>query len=240
MNGNYSTSDLENYDKRLKPILNLWKKLTLGSSVLQSYKTIPNEAPRTAWTSFILSEIRLAGRLFETIHSTLVHLHSLTKDNSSLQQEDIQLMANVSENLVPMKWRQIWNGSRTLTEYVKGVVSRSIEAERRFKTMMHLDFGEEIDFVSVFNIESYLAALKLTNAKEIGQSTCDIDLKSTLLSRIEKSNLTCPKVGSIMIDGAVFRNGKVVMFDRTTSSQSNTIPDFQINFNVDNEVLEND
>lgn len=51
-----------------------------------------------------------------------------------------------------------------MTEYMKGVVVRSAEAERRVKAMMHLDFGDEIDFVSVFNIESYLAALKLTNA----------------------------------------------------------------------------
>lgn len=107
----------------------------------------------------------MAGRLFETIHNTLVHLHAIVKDKSSFQQEDVQLVDSICENLVPLKWRQIWTGSKTLTEYMKGVVSRSIAAERRFKTMMHLDFGDEIDFVNVFNIESYLAALKLTNAK---------------------------------------------------------------------------
>lgn len=161
----------------------------------------------------------MAGRLIESIHNTLVHLHAIVKDNSSLQQDDVQLMESICENLVPMKWRQIWPGSRTLTEYMKGVVLRSTEAERRFKTMMHLDFGDEIDFVNVFNIESYLAALKLTNAKfviefigifavsdlilffrsELGLSTCNIDLKSTLLGRIEKSNLMSPKVGSITV-----------------------------------------
>lgn len=136
-----------------------------GSTIIQSCKAIPNESPKTPWTSFVLSEIRLAGRLFQTIHNTLVYLHAIVKDKSSFQLEDVKLMESVCENLVPMKWRQIWTGSKTLTEYMKGVVSRSVEAERRFKTMMHLDFGDEIDFVNVFNIESYLAALKLTNAK---------------------------------------------------------------------------
>ncbi len=126
---------------------------------------MPKESPKTPWNSFVLSEIHLAGRLFDTIHNTLVHLHVLAKDNTSFQLDDIQLMEAICENLVPLKWRQIWTGSRTLTEYMKGVVMRSIEAERRYKTMMHLDFGDEIDFVNVFNIESYLAALKLTNAK---------------------------------------------------------------------------
>lgn len=107
----------------------------------------------------------MAGRLFETIHNTLVHLHAIAKDNSSFQLEDVQLLESICENIVPLKWRQIWAGTRTLTDYIKAVVTRSIEAERRFKTMMHLDFGDEIDFVNVFNIESYLAALKLINAK---------------------------------------------------------------------------
>lgn len=137
-----------------------------GSTIIESYKAMSNnESLKTPWTSFVLSEIRLAGRLFEAIHNTLVHLHAIVKDNSSFQSDDVQLMESICENLVPLKWRQIWTGSRTLTEYMKGVVARSTEAERRFKTMMHLDFGDEIDFVNVFNIESYLAALKLTNAK---------------------------------------------------------------------------
>lgn len=126
---------------------------------------MPNESPKTPWTSFVLSEIRLAGRLFESIHNTLAHLHAIAKGNTSLQMEDAQLMDTICDNLVPLKWRQLWTGSRTLTEYMKGIVTRSIEAERRYKTMMHLDFGDEINFVDVFNIESYLAALKLTNAK---------------------------------------------------------------------------
>lgn len=184
---------------------------------MQSYKTIPNESPKTPWTSFILSEIRLAGRLFESIHDTLAHLHGIAKESTSFQVDDVHLMDTICENLVPLKWRQLWNGSRTLTEYMKGVVSRSIEAERRYKTMLHLDFGDEISFVDVFNIESYLAALKLTNAKwvvefslltvakvlpnfrELGMSTCDIVLKSTLLGRIESSNLVSPKIGSITV-----------------------------------------
>lgn len=126
---------------------------------------MPNESPKTPWNSFILSELRLAGRLFETIHQTLVHLHTITKDHRSMQFEEVQLLESICENQVPLKWRQLWSGSRTLTEYMKAVVNRSTEAERRFKTMMHLDFGDEIDFVNVFNIETYLAALKLINAK---------------------------------------------------------------------------
>lgn len=131
---------------------------------MKTYKTTPNGTPKTPWASFVLSEMRLAGRLFEAIHSTLSHLHSIIKDSGSFHADDWQLMETVCENLVPLKWQQIWTGSRALTEYLKGVVLRSIEAERRFKTSMHLDFGDEIDLVNVFNIESYLAALKLTNA----------------------------------------------------------------------------
>lgn len=153
---------------------------------------MPSESPKTPWTSFILSEIRLAGRLFEAIHSTLVHLHAIVKDNSPFQLDDVQLMKSIGENLVPLKWRQIWTGSRTLTEYLKGVITRSMEAERRFKTTMHLDFGDEIDFVNVFNIESYLAALKLTNAKFVDR-ICAVN-SSMMVCSYFAGNWDCPPV----------------------------------------------
>lgn len=35
--------------------------------------------------------------------------------------------------------------------------------------------------------------------RELGLSTCNIDLKSTLLGRIENANLVSPKVGSIAV-----------------------------------------
>lgn len=35
--------------------------------------------------------------------------------------------------------------------------------------------------------------------REMGVSTCNIGLRSTLLDRLEKSNLMSPKVGSIMV-----------------------------------------
>lgn len=43
----------------------------------------------------------------------------------------------------------------------------------------------------------------------------------------------------LQIDGASFRNNKVVMFDQITPShQSNIMPDFRINFNVESDVHE--
>lgn len=60
---------------------------------------------------------------------------------------------------------QIWSGPRLIVDYIKAVVSRAIEAERRYQGSIHIDFCEEIDFSKVYNVESFLAALKLKNAR---------------------------------------------------------------------------
>lgn len=42
----------------------------------------------------------------------------------------------------------------------------------------------------------------------------------------------------LQIDGASFRNNKVVIFDEITTPQSNILPEFCINFNVNGDLHE--
>lgn len=117
------------------------------------------------WTLFIISELQMAKNLFKTIHSTLSTIHVAMKDVSSLTRDTLQLIRIICENQVPLKWRQIWSGPRSIVDYIKAVVSRGAEAEQRYQTSSHVDFCDEIDFATVFNVESFLAALKLKNAR---------------------------------------------------------------------------
>lgn len=92
-------------------------------------------------------------------------MNAATKDISSIGKEDISLMKIIAENQVPLKWRQLWSGPRTLIDYLKAVVNRGIEAEKRFNSEKHIEFCENIDLAKVYNVESFFAALKLRNAR---------------------------------------------------------------------------
>lgn len=177
-----------NYEKRLKPILNLWKKLNevfilfkqklitsaylnefkifQGISLVQSTDTPePNIHITDPWCAFVLSEMNLAKSIFKTIHQMLVVMHGATKDITSVGKEDMTLIKIICENQVPLKWRQLWSGPRFLTDYLKAIVSRGVEAHHRFNSEKHIEFGDKIDFAKVYNVESFLAALKLRNAR---------------------------------------------------------------------------
>lgn len=117
------------------------------------------------WKLFIISELLMANNLFKVIHSTLSQIHIAMKDMSSITRDTHNLIRLICENQVPFKWRQIWSGPRQIVDYMRAVVSRGGEAERRYQANSHIDFCDEIDFAKIYNVESFLAALKLKNAQ---------------------------------------------------------------------------
>lgn len=178
---------LSNFGKRLKPILGFWKKLNevfiqsnfeinlfshkitrLQGTSLVHLNDMPleqNDNITDPWNSFIFSELIMAKKLIKIIHQTLIVMHGAMRDITSLTKEDFALMMVICENQVPLKWRQVWSGPKLIIDYMKAVVNRSIEAEKRHQSSNHLTFCDEIDFAKVFNVESFFATLKLKNAR---------------------------------------------------------------------------
>lgn len=124
-----------------------------------------NHGDPSPWMLFVISELLMAKKSFKLIHSTLSMIHTAMKDMQSLTRDTLNLIRTISENQVPLKWRQIWSGPRLIVDYIKAIVSRGTEAERRFQQQSHLDFCDEIDFAKVFSVESFLSVLKLKNAR---------------------------------------------------------------------------
>lgn len=212
-----------NFEKRLKPILSLWKKLNdvmeflyqaflhflhsewvhlffQGVYIVQSTDDM-NDNPHITdpWSAFVHSEFMLARKLFKTVHQTLIVMHTATRDISSINRSDLSLMRVICENQVPLKWRQIWSGPRLLTDYLKAIVCRGIEANNRFNEQRNIEFGEKIDFAKIYNVESFLAALKLRNARESQQSTCDLHLTTSLAGPISALSTTRPNVAPLLV-----------------------------------------
>lgn len=92
-------------------------------------------------------------------------MHTATKDITSITRDDMTILRTICENQVPLKWRQIWSGPKLIIDYLKAAVSRGVESERRYQHDLHLPFCEQIDLARVYNVDSFLAALKLKNAR---------------------------------------------------------------------------
>lgn len=107
----------------------------------------------------------LAKKIFKTIHQSLTLMHAAARDISAINKTDLSLMKLICENQVPLKWRQLWSGPRLLSDYLRAVVCRGIEANNRFNNEKKIEFGEKIDFAKIYNVDSFLAALKLRNAR---------------------------------------------------------------------------
>lgn len=77
---------------------------------------------------------------------------------------DAQLMKCLGENQVPLEWKKLWNGGPKLaTDYIKNVVHKGVEAEKRYK--MKRELIEEISFADMYNVKTFLASLKLIRSR---------------------------------------------------------------------------
>lgn len=114
---------------------------------------------------FVVAELQLAAQLFQMIHSTLVTLHAAIKGPDSLPSGVRQTMWSIRENQVPLAWRKLWSGPRTVIEFIRASIARGIAAERRYRSDGAKSFGSHINFGEIFNLEGFMSALKLTNAK---------------------------------------------------------------------------
>ncbi|GAB0096653.1 Cytoplasmic dynein 2 heavy chain 1 [Sergentomyia squamirostris] len=226
----YKIDDQENLEKRIRPILVTWKKLVSGSTVMETFGNLPEDDHKSdPWTSFVLSEIRLAGNLHTLIHGMLTNLHTAIRDSSvEMSTMEKNALQTLCENQVPIQWRKLWSGPRLATDYMRAVAVRASESEKRYQQLQGAsEWCERIDFATVFSVESFLASLKLATARKRSRSTCRLAFYATFDSN---EALTEPTVDvtPLLIDGAVMRGGRLTFSSRRTDD--NRTPHLRVTF----------
>lgn len=155
------------------------------------------------------------------------------KQMTVMKTDDHTLMLTLCENLVPLKWRKLWSGPKLTTDYLKAITTRANEAHKRLTNESQLNFGQEIDFKSIFNVDGFFAALKLANARQFEISACDlvlkVDFNSNKVSNHNDSSIWV-MVQPIMIDGAHFENNKLIIAKNSNKILSDKSPSFQVTF----------
>lgn len=173
----FNVEEGQNYDKRIKPILNLWKKLVSVTTVMKTCEHLKTDVPTDdPWIIFKQSELILGGKLFNLIHKTLTRLHAVMKDPNAMTKMEILLMKCLCENQVPLEWKKLWNGPKLATEFIKSVVNKGVEAEKRYRGKNRLE--GEINFGEIYNVRTFLATFKLIKSRELKVSTSNLSLRT--------------------------------------------------------------
>ncbi|ALC40164.1 btv [Drosophila busckii] len=110
------SSNKQQLELQVKPLLSLWRKLAANCSIAQSAKqaTAASAATPTAWLLFVLAELQLGAALYDQVHQLLCLLHSWLKQQQSESavatmpaELDAQTLAALAEQQFPPSWQLI-------------------------------------------------------------------------------------------------------------------------------------
>ncbi|XP_053681370.1 cytoplasmic dynein 2 heavy chain 1 [Anopheles nili] len=212
----FSSGSVQNFDKRLRPIVSLWNKLTTGSSststsIIAKLDSLIERARDSTdpWTIFVVSELTIARNLHATISASFHALKVALKDAGLLSAKDRLLLTTVCDNQVPIQWRRIWSGPKTAIEYLRAVTFKGGHAERMFGTLLERQAIEDIDFNHLFNVEAILTALKLSKSKQAAISTTELALRASFGGNGSPKNGI--SVASLLIDGGTLKQNKLAI-----------------------------
>ncbi|XP_052891130.1 cytoplasmic dynein 2 heavy chain 1 [Anopheles moucheti] len=238
----FSSGTVQNFDKRLRPIVSLWNKLITTSNSSSSSGTVTSvvaklnahiERSRDStdpWMIFIVSELTVARNLYTTISETFQALKVVLKDAGLLNAKDRSLLTTICDNLVPIRWRRVWSGPKSVIEYLRAVSFKTNHTERMYGMLLERASIDRIDFNQLFNVEAMLTALKLSRSKQAAISTTELSLCATF--GVGVSARKGILVASLLIDGGTLKQNKLAIQQSALQQgpDVNTTGAFELNY----------
>ncbi|XP_062711545.1 cytoplasmic dynein 2 heavy chain 1 [Aedes albopictus] len=205
----FSGGSTQNYEKRVKPIINLWGKLMTGT-IANRLDTIieRNKNKQDAWTIFILSELAIVRSLYDSINDTLQMIKNSVKELATISAKDRTMLTIICDNQVPLQWRRIWSGPKTVIEYLKAIAFKTRETELLYNKIVEEARVQEINFKNLFSVDAFLTTVKMIKSEELGVSTTKLKLVAYFDDRKRDKSIV---IGPLLIDGGYLSNGKLAI-----------------------------
>ena len=159
----------EKWHNELNPILNLWKKLNQGSSLLQMKMSAPSEQSSSdPIKSFVQLEFFNGVNLIQFIHKSMASLVKVIRGTQLLDEKVAQLAGSLMKQETPSRWQKIWDGPEDPMIYIKVVVEKAnavqswnsaVEKGRLLKGIQVLTYWRQISLRIVgYHFSSRLTA----------------------------------------------------------------------------------
>ncbi|TRY75069.1 hypothetical protein TCAL_08574 [Tigriopus californicus] len=202
----------EKWQKELTPVLNLWKKLNSGSSMLQVKLQAPSSAGGDPIQSFVELEYFNGVKLLQTVHKSLSGLSKVIRGTALLDEKVSKLADSLLKQVTPSNWQKLWDGPEDPMAYTKAIVEKANEIQK-WKGLAEQGslLNNELDMADLFHPDTFLGALRQLTAREYGIAMDELKFVNTW-SRNGINNAKLPiQIGGVMIEGASFDGSKLVM-----------------------------
>eukprot|EP00064_Thunnus_orientalis_P009632 superscaffoldBa00001237_g9657 len=199
-----SKFDRELWSNGLSPILNLWKKLNQGSTLIHQKVAPPTEVHGSPVLSFIILEQFNAIRLVQGIHQSLAALSKVIRGTQLLTPEVQKLATALLNQECPLTWQNKWEGPEEPMQYLRAVVTQALAiqswVERAGRQAL---LSDTLDLSELFHPDTFLNALRQETARSMGCSMDSLVFVSSWRSPIVEAKLQV-KVGGLQLEGCSF------------------------------------
>ncbi|CAG6004611.1 unnamed protein product [Menidia menidia] len=199
-----SKFDRELWSNGLSPILNLWKKLNQGSTLIHQKVDPPADSQKSPVLSFIGLEQFNAIRLVQNIHQSLAALSKVIRGTQLLTPEVQKLATALLNQECPITWQNKWEGPEEPMQYLRAVVTRTLAiqswVERASREALLSDI---LDLSDLFHPDTFLNALRQETARSMGCSMDNLVFVSSWRSHIAQAKLQV-KIGGLQLEGCRF------------------------------------
>ncbi|XP_008299945.1 cytoplasmic dynein 2 heavy chain 1 [Stegastes partitus] len=218
-----SKFDRELWSNGLFPILNLWKMLNQGSTLIHQKVDPPTEGQRSPVLSFIVLEQFNAIRLVQSIHQSLAALSKVIRGTQLLTPEVQKLATALLNQECPLTWQGKWEGPEEPMQYLRAVVTRALAiqnwVERASRQALLTDI---LDLSELFHPDTFLNALRQETARSMGCSMDSLVFVSSWRSPVAQVKLQV-KVGGLQLEGCSF-DGVHLCENRHDSHSVSAVP----------------
>ncbi|XP_034023634.1 cytoplasmic dynein 2 heavy chain 1 [Thalassophryne amazonica] len=218
-----SKFDRELWSHGLSPILNLWKKLNQGSTLIHQKATPPAEGHGSPILSFITLEQFNSISLVQSIHHSLAALSKVIRGTHLLTPEVQKLATALLNQECPLTWQNKWEGPEEPMQYLRAVVTRALAiqswVERAGRQAL---LSNTLDLSELFHPDTFLNALRQEAARSLGCSMDSLVFVSSWRNPIKEAKLQV-KVGGLHLEGCSF-DGVHLCENRHDSPSVSAVP----------------
>ncbi|XP_061923239.1 dynein cytoplasmic 2 heavy chain 1 isoform X1 [Entelurus aequoreus] len=199
-----SKFDRELWSNGLSPILNLWKKLNKGSTLIQQKVTPPTDHHGSPVLSFTVLEQFNAIRLVQSIHQSLAALSKVIRGTELLTPKVQKLATALLNQECPLTWQDMWEGPEEPMQYLGAIVMRALALQSWVEraSNQHL-LSDTLDLSELFHPDTFLNALRQETARSLGCSMDSLVFASSWRTPLVGAKLQV-KVGGLQLEGCGF------------------------------------
>ncbi|KAJ7995299.1 hypothetical protein DPEC_G00243100 [Dallia pectoralis] len=204
-----SKFDREIWSNGLSPVLNLWRKLNQGSSLIHQKVAPPSEGQGSPVLSFIILEQFNAIRLVQGIHQSLAALSKVIRGTSLLTADVHKLATALLNQECPLSWQNQWEGPEEPMQYLRAVVARGLAIQSWVERAERQGLlSDVLDLSELFHPDTFLNALRQETARSVGCSMDSLKFLTSWKTPVAEAKLQV-KVGGLQLEGCSFDGARL-------------------------------